>query len=137
MLHMAAYYYATLLAADGLKALPPVSDTIFATSGTGLLLPTDLKLVGAYAGSTLILRARVNAPSFLRVGFPSIRPVMQNAVSGAASADPNATPSFLRGLAALGAFAGVSGTAAFGLRPRPIFLASSPRMAAYSGATIG
>lgn len=93
MLHTVAYHYATLLVGDGLKALPPVTDTIFATSGTGLLLPSDLKLVAAYAGSTSMLRARVNAPSLLRVGFPSIRPVMQNAtISGAASPDPNFMP---------------------------------------------
>ncbi|MEQ1735691.1 MAG: hypothetical protein ABL886_04730 [Rhodoglobus sp.] len=91
MFHTVAYT-TTIQSADGLKALPTVADTIFSPSGNAYLLPTDLKLLAAYAGSLAITKARINAPSLLRVGFPSIRPVQQvtaPAPSGTPTADPN------------------------------------------------
>ncbi len=69
-------------------AIPAVLDPIFPPSGNGLLMPSDLSLVAAYHGSATAQRARVTAPSLLRVGYQSIRPVQQSA-KGAPVADPN------------------------------------------------
>lgn len=84
----------TVALADGLKALSPVTDTVFAPSGNGFLLPADLRLIAAFTGSQQIWRARVNAPSLVRVGYPSVRPV-QPAVSTALSGTPAANPSLM------------------------------------------
>lgn len=85
-------YTSSVTAAAGLSALAVATDTIFSPSGNAYLLPTEFKFVAAYAGGSNILRARINAPSLLRVGYPSIRPVQQvvtPAPSGTAAPNPN------------------------------------------------
>lgn len=69
-------------------AIPGVLDSIFPPSGNGILLPSDLWLVAGYASSATMQRARVTAPSLLRVGYPSLRPVQQSP-KGAPVPDPN------------------------------------------------
>lgn len=105
-------YTTTIQASDGIKAVPAVTDTIFPLSGNGVLLPCDMRLIAGYAGATTITRARVNAPSLLRVGYTSLRPVQQSPTtpttpSGAAAANPNMmmlldSPTMLRSSEAVG-----------------------------------
>jgi hypothetical protein len=87
-------YTASIGSGAGQSFLTAVVDTVFSQSGTtGFLLPGDLKLIAGYAAAAGISRARVNAPSLLRVGFCSIRPLQQNSV--AASGQPTANPNFM------------------------------------------
>lgn len=69
-------------------AISAATDTILPPSGSGLLLPCDLRLIAAYAGGSTLTRARINAPSLLRVGYPSIRPIVA-VTNGVPPADPN------------------------------------------------
>lgn len=108
--HTVAFTVGSLTTSYG--AVPGVADTIFAPSGNGLLLPYDLWLIAAYASHVNLLRARVNAPSLLRVGYPSIRPV-QAAALGAPQVDPNLmtmldSPLLLRSSEAVGIDAAAS-----------------------------
>jgi len=79
----------TVTTAGGLTALGVVTDTVFPPSGNGYLMPDDMRVQAAYAGATNIQRARINAPSLLRVGYPSIRPVQQASISGTPANNPN------------------------------------------------
>lgn len=88
------------------SAVAAVGDSIFAQSGNGFLVPYDLRLIAAYGGGTDMLRARINAPSLLRVGYPSIRPVFAN-TNGVPTTDPNfmtllGSPLLLRGAEVVG-----------------------------------
>ena len=74
--HLLAYT-GSITTAAGLSALGVVTDTVFSPSGNAYLAPDDMRILAAYAGAANILRARINAPSLLRVGYPSIRPVQQ------------------------------------------------------------
>lgn len=69
-------------------AIAAISDSILPASGNGLLMPGDLRVVAAYAGGTTLSRARINAASLLRVGYPSIRPI-QAVTDGVPPVDPN------------------------------------------------
>lgn len=86
-------------------ALSAISDTIMAPSGSGLLLPCDLRMIAGFASGVTLQRARVNAPSLLRVGYPSIRPLRSSAATP--DSDPNfmsllGNPVLLRSSEALG-----------------------------------
>jgi hypothetical protein len=86
--HLAAY--SGFIQTEGVQQpLPPVTDMYLPSTSTGLLLPTALEVVAAYATSpTFSIRfqgtvhglqnARINAPSLLRVAYPYIRPLSQN-----------------------------------------------------------
>lgn len=82
MFHVVAYYDPSL--ATSLTTLTPLQDVFFGggTGGTpdgGFLMPRDMNLIAAFACSQNILGARVASPSSLRLAYPSIRPVQQNA----------------------------------------------------------
>ena len=90
--HTVLYTSASMVTADGLKALGVVTDTVLPPSGNAYQLPEDMRVIAAYAGAQNIVRARINTPSMLRVGYPSIRPVQQAstaALSGTPAANPN------------------------------------------------
>lgn len=80
-------YAAKIPSASPAFALTAVQDQFFSALGsTAFLLPSEMKLIAAFAIGPSLQRARVNSPSLLRVGFPSIRPIQQAAT---APNDPN------------------------------------------------
>jgi hypothetical protein len=85
--HLAAYH--GFITTTDVQPLPPVTDMYLPSTSTGLLLPTALQVVAAYAtapsrsvrfGGVIpgLQSARINAPSLLRVAYPYIRPVSQS-----------------------------------------------------------
>jgi hypothetical protein len=94
MLHTVAYALnntnpAAKVNTPALFPVPTVQDPFFSASGTtAFLLPSDMKLVAAYATSASLQRARINSPSLLRVGFPLIRPI-QVSPTDLPPTDPN------------------------------------------------
>lgn len=76
--HLVAYY--GLTTSPDPTYLVPVTDMVLPSTATGFLLPNPLMIVAACAnlpagGGTQILRASIQAPSLLRVGYPYIRPI--------------------------------------------------------------
>lgn len=80
-------YAAKIPSASPAFALTAVQDQFFSSLGsTAFLLPSEMKLIAAFVIGPSLQRARVNSPSLLRVGFPSVRPIQQSAT---APNDPN------------------------------------------------
>lgn len=64
-----------------------VTDFVLATAGAqGFSVPSQLKVVASWVGSADLTRARLIAPSFLRVSLPAIRPATVGTTPGS---DPN------------------------------------------------
>lgn len=71
-MHLAAFFGDA--GVNELANLSPVVDTCLPSTARGFLMPSPLKIVAAAAGGVALLRARINAPSLLRLGYPFIRP---------------------------------------------------------------
>jgi hypothetical protein len=89
MLHTVAYSFSAGLPGTATTTLSIVADPFFAAAGPGAFLtPRHVRLVAAYAIGQGLTRARVLAPSLLRVGFPYIRPI-ESAANNLPPTNPN------------------------------------------------
>jgi hypothetical protein len=122
--HLAAYF--DTIAATGVSQfVKPVTDMYLPSTTQGFLLPTAMRVVAAYAsspevGGSGLYRARVNAPSLLRVALPYIRPISHSLPE---NTDPNVMNLIAHPLA-LPASENVAieavGTAGAGATPNPV-----------------
>jgi len=107
--------------------LPPAIDMYLPSTPTGFLLPSPMRIVAAWAASTDagsaspagLASATINAPSLLRVAYPSIRPLSH---SVGESTDPNvmnlvAHPLLLPASENVGVLATVGAGATVGNKP--------------------
>lgn len=77
--HTVAFAASAVSPANASFALPVVQDQFFSASGsTAFLIPEQMKVLAGFAIGPSLLRARINSPSLLRVGYPSIRPIQQS-----------------------------------------------------------
>jgi hypothetical protein len=75
MFHMLAYGSASLDGSAGLVTLPAVAETVFMRMSNNFQIPSNLKLLYAYAGGTGITRARLQTASLRFRGSPNIIPM--------------------------------------------------------------
>lgn len=94
--HLAAWYEAQLkgpyqaTAYTTPQPLAVVMDMyLYGSGSTGFMLPKDFDIVAAYGCSGYMIQAQIQAPSLLRVGYESIRPIQQNPSGFVTPNDPN------------------------------------------------
>jgi hypothetical protein len=87
MLHTLAYSGDVPAGSSTEGLIAAVTDFVMATAGAqGFSVPSQLKVIAAWAGSADLNQARLVAPSLLRVSLPHIRPATAAALPGS---DPN------------------------------------------------
>lgn len=89
--HLVAFTRSTATAANTFEAMNCVADSVLAqASPTAFWVKGGMRVVAGYVGSDVaspfLLGARINSPTFRRVGLPNIRPM---SASRAPGDDPN------------------------------------------------